>query len=68
MVDCEATTLQQAIQIALNSGFDRGLLESDCRTLVNAVINICLYENGLWSLLSSCKVLLSSSGSYNLTF
>jgi len=66
MVDCEATTLQQAIQIALNSGFDRGLLESDCRTLVNAVTNICLYENGLWSLL--CKVLLSSSGSYNLTF
>jgi len=62
--ECEATALQQAIQIAL----DKVAFETDCQVVVNALLNNSLFVNELGSLLSNCRTLLSSSASYTLAF
>jgi len=66
--ECEATALQQAIQIALDKGFNRVAFETDCQVVANAVLNNNLYVNELGSLLSTCRTLLSSNASYTLAF
>jgi len=66
--ECEATALQQALQIALELGLNRVVFESDCQLAVNAVLNNRSYMNELGSLLSNCRTLLLSNASYTLAY
>jgi len=66
--ECEATALQQALQVALNLGLNRVVFESDCQLVVNAVLNNSSYMNELGSLLSNCRTLLLSNASYALAY
>jgi hypothetical protein len=50
-IECEATTLQHALLIAVSCGFERVKFESDCQKVVNVVTNRCVYKNELESLL-----------------
>jgi len=44
---CEATALQQALQIALDLGLNQVVFESDCQLVMNAVLNNSSYMNEL---------------------
>jgi hypothetical protein len=67
-IECEATTLQHALLIAVSCGFERVKFESDCQMIVIAVNNGYIYLNELEFLLSTCRSLISSNASYNLAF
>jgi len=67
-VECEATALQQALQIALELGLNRVVFESNCQLVVNAVLNNRSYMNELGSLLSNSRSLLLSYVSYAITY
>jgi ribonuclease HI len=66
--ECEATALQQAVQIALDLGLNRVVFKSDCQLVMNAVFNNSAYMNELGSLLSNCRTLLLSNASYALAY
>jgi ribonuclease HI len=66
--ECEASTLKHALLIALSSGFERVIFQTDSQTIVNSILNDYRYENELGTLLSTCKSLLSVNASYNITF
>ncbi|PNX83780.1 60S ribosomal protein l23, partial [Trifolium pratense] len=67
-VECEASTLLVALQIAVESGYAQVNFESDCQTVVNAITNSDAYDNELDTILTSCRSLISSNASYNLAF
>jgi hypothetical protein len=48
---CEATALQQSLQIALGLGLNQVVFETDCQLVVNVVLNNSSYVNELGSLL-----------------
>ena len=64
--ECEATAMMHALKFALSNGFERVIFESDCKQVVNALRNDCLYANELGSLLSTCSSLLISNVNYNM--
>jgi len=64
--ECEATALQDALQIALDLGLNWVVFENDCQLVVNAVLNNSSYMNELGSLLSNFRTLLLSNVSYAL--
>jgi ribonuclease HI len=69
VAECEATILKYALLFAMTNGFERVNFESDCQQVVNALINNCMYENiELRTLLATCKSILYSNASYNITF
>jgi ribonuclease HI len=68
VAECEATALQQALQIAFDLGLNRVVFESDCQVVVNAVLNNSSYMNELGTLLSNCRTLLLSNASYALAY
>jgi hypothetical protein len=56
--ECEATAIQQALQISLDLGLNRVVFETDCQLVVNAVLGNSSYVNELGILLSNCRTLL----------
>jgi hypothetical protein len=49
----EATTLKYALLFAMTNGFEGVNFESNCQQVVNALINDCMYENELGTLLAT---------------
>ena len=66
--ECEATVIQQALQISLDLGLNRVVFEIDCQLVVNVVLGNSFYVNELGILLSNCRTLLFSNASYALTY
>jgi len=66
--ECEAAALQQALQIALNLGFNRVVFKIDGQIVVTAILNNSSYMNELGNLLSNCWTLLSSNVGYALAY
>ena len=54
--ECEATPIQQAVQIALDSGSNQVVFESDCQTIVNAMNNNNYYGQGCTWVRSTRKI------------
>ncbi|KAK2383160.1 hypothetical protein QL285_070645 [Trifolium repens] len=57
-----------ALKFALSNDFERVIFESDCKQVVNALRNDCLYANELGTLLSTCSSLLISNANYNIAY
>jgi len=66
--ECEATAIQQTLQISLDLGLNRVVFEIDCQLVVNAVLGNSSYVNELGILLSNCRTLLFSNASYALAY
>ncbi|GAU14575.1 hypothetical protein TSUD_96390 [Trifolium subterraneum] len=63
VIECEASTLVVALQIAVESGYAQVNFESDCQIVVNAIINGDVYVNELSTIFTSCRSLISSNAS-----
>lgn len=42
-IDCEATTIQQALQTAFDIGFNRVVFEIGCQEIYSLIVRVCFY-------------------------
>jgi ribonuclease HI len=68
VIECEATTLLIAMNIAAVRGFEHVVYESDNQFVVHVMLSCCINKNELGTIVTSWMSYLSNHASFKLAF